>query len=152
MHGTCTLSSKMGWHDQCTKHSTELATVYMHKKCERHSQTSPLPTLSQRSLVLTWYVGGWEDPIWPRGGPPWCPPGVPMCPGWLYMSLVYLWEKYVGISSIRRHGFYFFLLHIWCGYYSRVDTIRGWCLFLWKALRHQRWLDKVHMMTVTHFQ
>ena len=23
-------------------------------------------------------------------------------------------------------------------------TIQGWRLFLWKARRHQRWLDKVH--------
>ena len=53
---------------------------------------------------------------------------------------------------------FFFLLHVWCGYYSRVATIRGRCLFLWKAHRHQQWLDKVHVrmsdtvMTVTHFQ
>ena len=52
----------------------------------------------------------------------------------------------------------FFVVHVWCGYYLRVGTIRGWCLFLWKAHRHQQWLDKVHVrmsdtaMTVTHFQ
>ena len=41
------------------------------------------------------------------------------------------------ISSIRRHGYYFFRFSF-C-----AATIRGRHLFLWKAWRHQLWLDKV---------
>ena len=39
---------------------------------------------------------------------------------------------------------YFFCCLFWCGYYSRAATIQGQHLFLWKAWRHWRWLDKVH--------
>ena len=37
----------------------------------------------------------------------------------------------------------FILLLVLCSYYLRTATIQGWCLFLWKAQRHQRQLDKV---------
>ena len=37
----------------------------------------------------------------------------------------------------------FISLLVLCGYYSRVATIQGQHLFLWKARRHQRRLDKI---------
>lgn len=46
------------------------------------------------------------------------------------------------ISSIRHHSCCLLL----CNYCPRVATtgIQGRCLFLWKACRYQRWLNKVH--------
>ena len=53
-------------------------------------------------------------------------------------------------------------IFLWCTF--GAATIQGWllfrgrCLFLWKAHRHQQWLDKVHVnmsdtvIAVTHFQ
>ena len=48
------------------------------------------------------------------------------------------------ISSIRRRDYYLFHCSFLCGYYLRVATIQGQHLFLWKARRHQRQLDKIH--------
>ena len=50
----------------------------------------------------------------------------------------------------------FISLLVLCGYHSRAATIRGRCLFLWKAGRHQRQLDKVRksatVMVARHCQ
>ena len=46
-------------------------------------------------------------------------------------------------SLIRYSGYYFFHCLLLCVYYSRAAIIRGRCSFLWKASRHQQWLDKV---------
>ena len=59
------------------------------------------------------------------------------------------------IYSIRRCSYYLFRCSFCAatiqgrrlfkgGDYSRAATIWGWWLFLWKARRHQQWLDKVH--------
>ena len=49
------------------------------------------------------------------------------------------------ISSIWRHGYYFFRCSLLCGYYVRVASVQGWSLFLQKTHGHQRRLDKVRM-------
>ena len=47
------------------------------------------------------------------------------------------------ISSIRRHGYYFFCCLFLCGYYLRVATMQGQCLFVWKTHPHQWRLNRI---------
>ena len=69
-------------------------------------------------------------------------------PLWQTCKVLLLWALFwetkvytVFLRSDAKATIY--LLFVLCGYYLRVATIRGRCLFLWKAHRHQQRLDKV---------